>query len=165
MFVTIFLSLVICAVVTMMMIAAVAFIQDRRFFSSAPKEAQAVIQDRKEELFRGARCLGWVMLVLALLIGVGAVVVAALDGKRCGYGFWQFFVRFLVMATVYKAYDMIFFDEFLLLKFGFFQYFYPEAEHVLDGKKYGFNLKSQLLKLLIIFPAVSALAAFLCTKL
>jgi len=33
----------------------------------------------------------------------------------------------------------------------------------LEGRKYGFNLKSQLLKLLVIFPAVSALAAWVCT--
>ena len=34
---------------------------------------------------------------------------------------------------------------------------------VYDGRKYGYNLKSQLLKLLVIFPAASALAAWICT--
>ena len=65
--------------------------------------------------------------------------------------------------TIYKAYDMIFFDWFLLCKFQFFQHYFPETEPALSGRKYGFNIKSQLLKLLVIFPAASALAAWICT--
>lgn len=45
----------------------------------------------------------------------------------------------------------------------FFQYYCPEAAPVYDGRKYGYNLKSQLLKLLVIFPAASTLAAWICT--
>ena len=37
------------------------------------------------------------------------------------------------------------------------------VEHVMEGRKYGFNIKSQLLKLFVIFPAVSALAAWVLT--
>lgn len=33
----------------------------------------------------------------------------------------------------------------------------------MEERKYGFNLKSQLLKLVVIFSAVSALAAWICT--
>lgn len=40
---------------------------------------------------------------------------------------------------------------------------YPETEPALNDRKYGFNLKSQLLKLLVIFPVVSALVAWVCT--
>jgi hypothetical protein len=35
---------------------------------------------------------------------------------------------------------------------------------VYNGRKYGYNLKSQLLKLLVIFPAASALAAWICKR-
>ena len=35
----------------------------------------------------------------------------------------------------------------------------------MEGRKYGFNIKSQLLKLLVIFPAASALAAWVCSLL
>ena len=72
MLLTIFLAMVFCMAVTVLLIAAVAFVQKERFFSSAPKEALA-------------------------------------------------------------------------------------------GRKYGFNIKSQLLKLLVIFPAVSAIAAWICS--
>ena len=69
------------------------------------------------------------------------------------------FLRF----PVYKAYDMVCFDYFLLMKFHFFQHYYPETQSALAGRKYGFNIKSQLLKLLVIFPAIAALAAWICT--
>ena len=68
-----------------------------------------------------------------------------------------------LIFTIYKAYDMVFFDWFLLCRFRFFQYYYPEVAPVYDGRKYGYNLKSQLLKLFVIFPAASALAAWICT--
>ena len=58
---------------------------------------------------------------------------------------------------------MVCFAYFLLMKFRFFQYYYPETESALAGRKYGFNLKSQLLKLLVIFPAASAIAAWICS--
>lgn len=48
---------------------------------------------------------------------------------------------------------------------GFFQYYYPEVNAVYPLKKYGYNLRSQLLKLLVVFPAVSALVAWICTLL
>lgn len=56
-------------------------------------------------------------------------------------------------------------DYYLLLKAGFFQYYYPEVNAVYPLKKYGYNLRSQLLKLLVVFPAVSALVAWICTLL
>ena len=42
MLLTIFLALVFCAAITLMLLSAVAFIQKKEFFSSAPKKAQAV---------------------------------------------------------------------------------------------------------------------------
>ena len=58
MLLTVFLAIVICAAVTMMLLAAVAFIQKKEFFSSAPKEAQEAILPREQELFYGARAIG-----------------------------------------------------------------------------------------------------------
>ncbi len=160
---TIFLSVVVCGAVSLMMISAVAFIQDEKMFSSAPKEAQELILPREKELFYGARPFGWTLLIFSILMILGALVIAIWDGFRNGFTFWQFFARLVIMFTVYKVYDMIFFDYFLLCRFHFFQYFYPEAASACDGRKYGFNIKSQLLKLFVIFPAVSALAAWICS--
>lgn len=163
MLLTIFLAIVFCAAITILLISAVAFIQNEKFFSSAPKEAQALLKPRNTELFYGARKMGWVLMTISLLMILGVGVISIWDGFRSGYGFAGFFVRFVLIFTIYKVYDMTFFDWFLLCRFHFFQYYYPEIEPVYNGRKYGYNLKSQLLKLLVIFPAASALAAWICT--
>ncbi len=163
MLLTIFLAIVFCGAITLLLISAVAFVQDKRFFSSAPKEAREVIKPRNEELFYGARAMGWVLMILSALTIFGSFAAAIWDGIRSGYSFAQFFLRFALILTIYKAYDMLFFDWFLLCRFHFFQYYYPEVESVYTGRKYGFNIRSQLLKLFVIFPAASAVAALACT--
>ena len=163
MLLTVFLAIVFCAAITLLLISAVAFVQDKRFFSSAPKEALAVLKPRNDELFYGARTMGWALTILSVAVIMGVGAVAIWDGFRSGFTFSSFFLRFVLIFTIYKAYDMIFFDWFLLCRFHFFQYYYPEVAPVYNGRKYGYNLKSQLLKLLVIFPAASALAAWICT--
>ncbi len=165
MLLTIFLAIMVCAAISLMLVAAVAFIQKKEFFSSAPKEARGLIQPREQELFPGARAFGWLLMGFSTIMIVGAIVIAAWDGIRNGYSFMQFFTRALIILTIYKLYDMVFFDYYLLMRAGFFQYYYPEVKAVYPLKKYGFNLKSQLLKLLVVFPAASALAAWICTLL
>ena len=162
MLLTVFLSIVFCAAITLMLLSAVAFIQDKKFFSSAPKEAQKVLLPREGELFYGARTIGWTLMMFSILMILGVGVISIWDGFRNNFTFWQFFMRFVIIFTIYKLYDMICFDYFLLMKFHFFQYYYPEVASVYPLKKYGYNIKSQLLKLLIIFPA-AALAAWICS--
>ncbi len=163
MLLTVFLAIIFCGAITMLLVSAVAFVQETRFFSSAPKEAREVLKPREAELFRGARAMGWVMMVMSIAMILGVGVVSIWDGFRSGYTFMGFFVRFVTIFTIYKAYDMVFFDWFLLCRFHFFQHYFPETESALKGRKYGYNIKSQLLKLLVIFPAASALAAWICT--
>ena len=55
MLLTIFLAIMFCASITLMLISAVAFVQDIKLFSSAPKEAREVLVPRESELFKGAR--------------------------------------------------------------------------------------------------------------
>lgn len=163
MLLTFFLAIVFCSAISLMLLSAVAFIQDNRFFSSAPKEAQELLKPRENELFYGARVIGWTLMGFSLLMIAGVGVISIWDGFRNDYTFWQFFLRFITIFTIYKLYDMTCFDWFLLCKFRFFQFYFPETEPVYNGRKYGYNLKSQLLKLLVIFPAASALAAWICT--
>ena len=163
MLLTIFLAVVFCAAITLMLLSAVAFIQKKELFSSAPREAREVILPRDKELFYGARTIGWTLMIFSFLMILGVGVIAIWDGFRSGFTFWRFFTRLVLIFTIYKAYDMVCFDCFLLMKFRFFQYYYPEVGKVYPLKKYGYNLKSQLLKLLVIFPAASALAAWICS--
>lgn len=163
MLLTIFLAIVFCAAITLVLISAVVFIKDKRLFSSAPKEALELVIDRKEEEFYGARKIGWTLMIMSGLVILGVGVISIWDGFRSGFTFRQFFTRFVTIFTIYKLYDMTFFDYFLLCRFHFFQTFTPEVTPVYNNRKYGFNIRSQLLKLLVIFPAASALAAWICT--
>lgn len=163
MLLTLFLALVFCAAMTVLLVAAVAFVQNERFFSSAPKEALALLKKRDKELFTGARKMGRVLICLGILMILGVGVISIWDGFRSDFTFLQFFLRFVLIFSIYKIYDMTFFDYFLLCRFKFFQYYYPEVDSVYTGRKYGYNIKSQLLKLLVIFPAASALAAWICS--
>ena len=167
MLLTIFLAVVFCSAITLLLISAVAFVQydgtNKWFFASAPKEALELLKPRNEELFRGAKAMGWTLMIISILLILGVGVIAVWAGFRSGFSFTQFFLRFVLIFTIYKAYDMVFFDWFLLCRFRFFQHYYPEVAPVYDGRKYGYNLKSQLLKLFVIFPAASALGAWICT--
>lgn len=162
MLLTLFLALIFSVAITIMLLSAVAFIQDKKFFSSAPKEAQAVVKPREHELFYGARTIGWTLMIFSLLMILGVGVISIWDGLRSDYTFFQFFLRFYLIFAIYKIYDMVCFDYFLLMKYHFFQFYFPEVESVYKGRKYGYNLKSQLVKLFIIFPAACALAAWIC---
>lgn len=163
MLLTIFLAIVFCTAVTLMLLSAVAFVQEKKFFSSAPKEAREVIKPREKELFYGARTIGWTLMLFSVLLMLGVGAVAVWDGVRSGFTFLPFFLRFVLILTIYKIYDMVCFDYFLLMKFHFFQYYYPEVASVYPLKKYGFNIRSQLLKLLVLFPVLSAFGAWICT--
>ena len=131
MLLTIFLAIVFCAAITLMLLSAVAFIQKKELFSSAPKEVREVILPHEKELFYGARTIGWALMIFSVLIILGVGIVSVWDGFRNEFTFWQFY--------------------------------YPETQSALAGRKYGFNIKSQLLKLLVIFPAASAITAWICS--
>ena len=152
MLLTIFLSIVFCAAMAMMLVSCVAFIQDNKFFSSAPKEAREVLIQREQELFYGARAIGWTLFIISVMMILGVGVIAIWDGFRSGFTFWQFFLRFMLIFTIYKICDMTLIDNFLLLKFHFFQHYYPEAAQVMEGRKYGFNIVCQLLKMITRIP-------------
>ncbi len=140
---------------------AVGFIQDKRFFSSAPKENLAAIPDRKER-FRGAHVLGWTIEAIAVLIFIGAAVLSVWDGVRNDFGFLKFFARFIFLLYCMEIYDIVFFDWVLLCHSGFFPHFYPELKGVVGPHMFGYNMRTHLLHFVIYIPA-SAAAAGLCT--
>ena len=78
----------------LLLYGAVGFIQDKRFFASAPKENLAVIPDRKER-FRGAHALGWGIEGLAAALFIGAAVLCVWDGVQRDFGFLLFLRGFL----------------------------------------------------------------------
>lgn len=139
----------------------VGLIQDKRFFSSAPKEVLAAVPAKKER-FRGAHALGWLVEAAAAALFLGAAALAAVDGIQSRFGFWPFFARFLFMLYALEIFDIAFFDRFLLCRSGFFPRFYPEVKGVLGPRLFGYNKKTHLLHFALYIPACAA-AAWLCT--
>lgn len=148
----------------LMLLGGVGFIQDKRFFSSAPREVLDVVPDAKPERFPGQHAVGWIMIILAFTLMGGALALGAWDGIKNDFGFWQFFARFLVMLLLLKAFDVLFFDWFLLCNAGlnFFPGFYPETKDVLGRHLFGYNRKTHITHL-ICFAPVTAVIAWICT--
>ena len=140
--ITILAALLVFLAYFLLLYGAVGFIQDKRFFGSAPKENLAAIPDQKQR-FRGAAFL------------------CVWDGIRNEFGFAQFFVRFLSVLYGMEIYDILFFDWVLLCHSNFFPHFYPELKGVVGPHMFGYNAKSHIRHFIIYLPA-SAAAAAIC---
>ena len=161
---TILLSIMMMAGLFLMLLGGVGFIQDKKFFSSAPKEVCDVVPASKPERFPGQHIVGWAMIVLSFALMGGALVLGVWDGIRNGFTFWRFFRRFVIMLLGLKAFDIGFFDWFLLCNAGlnFFPRFYPETKAVLGHYLFGYNRRTHLTHVVAGIP-LSALLAWICT--
>lgn len=116
--ITLLSALIIMAAYFLSLYAGVAFIQDKRFFSSAPKENLDAIPDKKER-FRGAHVIGWIIGVFAR----GRVRSRRVGRRENGFGFGRFFARFIAILYIMELYDIAFFDWVLLCHSNFFPHF------------------------------------------
>lgn len=160
MLLTLLLSLIVIVSIFLILLIAVGLIQDKRLFTTAPKDIQAAAKERAER-FPGARILGWKLVLICLFAILGAFFYGGLDGVRRGFTFWQFFLRFITMLYLWKAFDIIFLDWLLLTKTHFFQHFYPETEGCEGYHSFGFNRKGQLIRI-AVFPFIAAGLAGIC---
>ena len=76
MIITLLLSLMPMAGLFLMLLSGVGFIQDTKFFSSAPGEVRNVVKPRVER-FKGAHAIGWIMAVFSVLLMIGAFIIGA----------------------------------------------------------------------------------------
>ncbi|MBQ3385575.1 MAG: hypothetical protein IJG59_10265 [Erysipelotrichaceae bacterium] len=160
MLVTLILSIIMMAALFLLLWGAVGFVQEKKFFTSAPKDIQAAVKEHSER-FPGQKVLGWRMIAVSMIMFVVSFVYAGYDGLKNNFTFWQFFFRYLIMLYLLKAFDIIVFDWYLLTKSHFFQHYYPETEGCEGYHSFGFNRKEQLLRI-AVYPFVSLLLAFIC---
>lgn len=160
MLVTIVAAVIVMVAYFLLLYGMVAFVQDKRFMSTAPKENLAVIPDRKER-FRGAHAVGWCIEVVALLVFIGAIVLSVWDGVRHDFGYWKFFARFIVIMYVMEIYDIGFFDWVLLCHSNFFPRYYPEVKGVVGPHMFGYNMKMHVMHFIIYIP-ICAVVAGVC---
>ena len=160
MLLTLLLALIFIAAVFGALYAVVGLIQNKKLMTTAPKDIQEAAKDHPER-FHGARALGWKLAIICLLIMIGVFVWGGHDGVKNGFTFWQFFLRFILILYIWKAFDIICLDWLLLTKSHFFQHFYPETEGCAGYRQFGFNRKGQIIRI-IVFPFVAAAFAGIC---
>ena len=157
---TIILGLALSVDLFLILWAAVGLVQDRRLFTTAPKDIQQKAEDHPER-FPGQKTIGWILLLIFALLYAGIYIYGAYDGIRNGFGFWQFFARFLIMSYLLKAFDIIAFDWYLLTKSHFFQHYYPETEGCEGYHSFGFNRREQLIRI-VLYPFLCAFLSIIC---
>ena len=160
MLITLLLSFLMMLGLFLLLLGGVGFVQNYSFFSSAPKEVRNAVPKTKPERFKGQHIVGWIIIIFAFAFMGGAIVLGAWDGIRNDYGFWQFFLRFVIMLLGLKAFDIGFFDWVLLCNngFHFFSHYYPETNGVYGRHLFGYNWKTHLAHIVLSFPFAALLS-------
>ena len=159
--VTLLLSFVMMAALFLLLYAAVALVQDRRFFTTAPKDIQEKVLDHQPR-FAGQKIMGLLLMSLAICMFLFSFIYAGYDGLRNGFSYCRLFMRYLIMLLLMKAFDIVFFDWFLLTRSNFFQHYYPETAGSEGYDSFGYNYRQQLTETLAYIPA-SLVMAWICT--
>ena len=98
-----------------------------------------------------------------MIVGfLGVVVVliwAIVDTVKFKLSFMEAFIRFFIITEGYKLFDIIFFDY---TKFKIPSKIYPETAGAKGYNNFGFNAKSQVMKL-VVFCGISLILAFVLT--
>ena len=157
MLLTLLLAVMIMGILLLLQFAAAALIRKKRMLRSIPSDILDAMDEHGGST--GARILGWVLTALCLAGFLGAFAWGCIDGAKNGWGFRDFFIRFLIMLLLLKVFDIVFLDWFLLTRTGFYQRFYPETE---GCEGYGdplFNIKEHIIQT-VMMPFVALLLAW-----
>jgi len=138
------------------MIICIAFLL-KLIIKTAPEDVQERLANRPDPpLWK--KILGFI-LAGACLVGIaGILIYAGVDCVRSGMGFGDIFLRYLTLFEGYKIFDMVVLDWLMLTKLHVYQRFFPEVEGCESMEHFGFNLKSQLVKV-IVFAGIALVVA------
>lgn len=106
--------------------------------------------------------IGWGITGIAILLFLGAALLAIGDGIRNHFSYWQFFARFVILLYGMEIYDILFFDWVLLCHSNFFPRFYPELKGIVGPHQFGYNKKAHMIHFAVYIPACTVVAG-LCT--
>lgn len=130
-----------------------------------PKDVQERLKPRLEKVpMSYRRFLGWIILVVFVVGYLSLFVYGGIDGRKHGFDFWQFFLRFFTIGAVIKAFDIVGLDWFLLTRTHFFQHYFPETDGCAGWQDFGYNRKQQMRQSVMILIG-SILLAWIFTLL
>ena len=159
---TVVLTLIMCALLFLMIWAAVYFLPWKKLWDFMPEDIREKAADIKPP-FRAAPVFGWISMILCMLGFIGVIVYGGWDGVRHGYSFGQFLVRFLVILFGVKAFDIIGLDYIMITKTQFLQHYLPETKGCAGYHSFGFNRRQQI-RQCVMLPFAALLTAWVCSR-
>ena len=104
-----------------------------------------------------------VCIMIVGFVGVIAVFIwAMVDTVKTDMSFSAAFIRFFMIAEGYKLFDIVCFDYLMLTKLKLPERIYPETAGAKGYDNFGFNAKSQTIKM-VVFCGISLILAFVLT--
>lgn len=161
---TLVMLLSICFLTSVMMMNFILVIPKfgSKYFG-APDDIKAMMSKLPDKPI-WVNLIGGLIMILGFL-GIAAILVwTIVDTVKFNLTFQQAFVRFLILFEGYKLFDIIFFDYLMLTKLKLPTKIYPETIGAKGYDNFGFNAKSQIVKVLIFF-FVSLILAYVLAVL
>lgn len=104
-----------------------------------------------------------ICIMIAGFVGAASVLIwAMVDTVKTDMSFSGAFIRFFMITEGYKLFDIVCFDYLMLTKLKLPERIYPETAGAKGYDNFGFNAKSQTIKM-IVFCGISLILAFVLT--
>ena len=160
MIITVILTLLMIADILIVILVGVGNLPAKVVMKTMPQELKEETKDHPNPpLWR--MIIGFTAYILGVLFAIGIPVYAGYEGICRGYGFWEIFLRYMIILFGFKLFDVVVLDWWLITKTQFFQHFFPETRGSKGYKRFGFNKKEQVMQI-VAFPCVCAVIAAVC---
>ena len=104
-----------------------------------------------------------ICIMIAGFVGAASVLIwAMVDTVKTDMSFSAAFIRFFMITEGYKLFDIVCFDYLMLTKLKLPERIYPETAGAKGYDNFGFNAKSQTIKM-VVFCGISLILAFVLT--
>ncbi len=104
-----------------------------------------------------------ICIMIAGFVGAASVLIwAMVDTVKTDMSFSGAFIRFFMITEGYKLFDIVCFDYLMLTKLKLPERIYPETAGAKGYDNFGFNAKSQTIKM-VVFCGISLILAFVLT--
>ncbi len=158
--ITIILTLIMCLGYFILLLGAVGIVQNKKFFSSAPKEIKDAVTEKMER-FKHQHVLGYIMLILAFVLLLSPIGYQIYYSIKNDVYYWFIVVRIIIMLFGLELFDIILFDYVLLCHSNFFPHYYPEVKNIVGPHLFGYN-KWVHIRHFIIYIIAAFIIAWIC---
>ncbi len=157
-----FVLLAILLVLVVSFMAVTVLFIPKMIVKTAPEDIKEKVMARPD-YSKTKTIFGYFLALLIILCILGVLIYAAVDALNNNFSFSMIFLRFLILFEGYKIFDIICFDWLLLTKSNIFQKLFPETIGCEGYSSFGFNKKSQIIKV-ILFALISFVISIILSQ-